>query len=91
MIVMKPNAVTIDGSVIDLSMAVGDVARELVDTYSSDVARDVTCGVFSGPLAMTPSTTVDRSSRLRYASGEYDSNEHASRFVLHMTECYWTT
>jgi len=74
-----------------LSMAVGDVATKLVDTCISDVARDVTCGVFSGPLAMTPSTTVDMSSRLRYVSGEYDPNEHASRFVLHMTECDWTT
>lgn len=38
MSVMMPGAVTIDGSEIDMSMAVGDVAVEMMDTYSSDVA-----------------------------------------------------
>lgn len=38
---------------------------------------------------MTPSLTIDMSSRLRYASGEYGSGEHAGRFVLRMAEGYW--
>jgi hypothetical protein len=87
-VAMDPDTVTVDGLAIKVDMAIGDVATDLVDTYSLNVSQDGTCGMFSGAPTMTSSVTVNMSSRLRYTPDGSGPNKPAGRFVVRMTKFY---